>query len=68
MNVFLFEFFKEEDNPADVIVPETIVANVELPFQSAIIDSSKRFYYGFPLLFILIWGLSSNLFILLICF
>jgi hypothetical protein len=54
MNVFLFEFFKEEDNPADVIDPETIVANVELPFQRAIIDSSKRFYYGFPLLFILI--------------
>ena len=54
MNVFLFEFFKEEDNPADVIVPETIVANVELPFQRAIIDSSNRFYYGFPLLFILI--------------
>ena len=43
MKVFLFEFFKEDVNPIDGAVPETIVAKVEEPFQRAFIDSSNRF-------------------------
>jgi hypothetical protein len=44
VNSFFYEFFKDEDKPIDGAVPVTIVANVDVPFQRAIIDSSSLFY------------------------